>query len=234
MKENRIIWLMSAAIILLAGITMGQHLQLSKQAVSVEDIKAEILAELRSPPVNSTQGQPRESADRQAAGVAPAMPEEPPEPLSSTQYWISTDYSDVKPYGFSSWIVLTPGGNIIVEKCLAPDYSNARVTAEMPTELIPECRQLINATIAKIGENDIALNGGKRLPVKFEQDKEIRKIELQIEGETVLLVPGSKNTLWEHLSGLPSVRLAHKQAWDAHVKLRQEMEKAGAASSKPE
>jgi hypothetical protein len=43
--------------------------------------------------------------------------------LSGTEYWISPPEMDATRIGFSTWAVLRPGGNFIVERCRAPDYA---------------------------------------------------------------------------------------------------------------
>jgi hypothetical protein len=234
MNDKALLWLLSAAVVLLAGVSLGQYMQRTTQTAAMADIKAELLAELRHSSAQSAGVSTRNVSGRQYEQPMPEMPAEPPVPLSTTQYWISNDYSDDKPFGFSAWIEMVPGGNFILEKCSAPDYSDVEVTAEMPIERIPECEQLISTKIATINDTEIMLKGGRALPLKLEQDKVPHRLEFALQGQAIVFVPGSKNTLWTQLPALPSVRKAYQKLWDDYLKLRNEMEEAGSHKPVPE
>ena len=237
MNTNKVVLLMWVVIVLLAGLSIAQYLQINEQSATVANLKADILAELRQPPASSRlPGENRypEQAltGRQSTGaVAPARPPEPPKPISDTQYWISKDYSDDKPFGFSAWAELVAGGNLILEKCLAPDYSNIQINAENPPEQIPECTQLINTKIATVNKAELVLDSANRIPMKLEQKGDIKTLTLTIEGADVVLEPGSKNTLWEGLTNLSSVKRAYQAAWEAHSQMR--IEKDSADNNRP-
>jgi hypothetical protein len=238
MNSNKTVLSMSVVIILLAGLSIAQYLQINQQSTSVENLKAEILAELRQSPASPRLPGEEQYPEKVVAGsrstgaVSQYRPPEPPKAISDTQYWISKDFSDDKPFGYSAWAELVAGGNLIVEKCLAPDYSNVQISAENPPEQIPECTQLINSKIASINKAELVLDSANKIPMTLEQKDDISRLTLTIEGTRVVLEPGSKNTLWEGLIYLPSVKQAYQAAWEAHSRMRNENEMAD--QSKPQ
>jgi hypothetical protein len=221
---------MSVVILLLAGLSIAQYLQMNEQSTSVAKLKAEILAELRkstaSPRLPGEEQYPEQvvAGSQPTGAVSQYRPPEPPKAISDTEYWISKDLSDDKPFGFSAWAELVAGGDLILEKCLAPDYSNLQISAENPPEQIPECTQLINSKIASINKAELVLDSANKIPMKLEQKGDISRLTLTIEGADVVLEPGSKNTLWEGLINLPSVKQAYQAAWEAHSQMRNENE----------
>lgn len=127
MTAQRLTQLLVLCIVLLAGIALAQYFQLQQQKVSAEDLKVQILAELRGGTDRTAPApgeQHRNQDDIRDRGLQePVEPEPVAQPLSQSEYWISTDYSDEKPYGFSAWLELVPDGRFILEQCFAPDYS---------------------------------------------------------------------------------------------------------------
>ena len=230
MKINKTVLLMSVVILLLAGLSIAQYLQMNEQSTSVAKLKAEILAELRkstaSPRLPGEEQYPEQvvAGSQPTGAVSQYRPPEPPKAISDTEYWISKDLSDDKPFGFSAWAELVAGGDLILEKCLAPDYSNLQISAENPPEQIPECTQLINSKIASINKAELVLDSANKIPMKLEQKGDISRLTLTREGADVVLEPGSKNTLWEGLINLPSVKQAYQAAWEAHSQMRNENE----------
>jgi hypothetical protein len=225
MNINRTILLMSAVIILLAGISIGQYLHINKQSTSVAELKAEILAELRQPVTSSYQDstnqyQDAKTTNRQDRSVSSDQPPVPPKALSDTQYWISKDYSDEHPYGYSAWAVLVAGGNFILERCRAPDYTDIQINAEVPPDQIPECHELVNTKITDIDETQVVIATGKTIPVKLVESEGAERLTLDFEGISIVLEPGSKNSLLEGLTFLPSVKQAQQNAWNIHSKMR--------------
>ena len=230
MTTQKIMQLFVLCIVLLAGIALVQYFQLKQQKVSAEDLKAQILAELRGGADSKTLSpaeQPVEYLNQDDTGnrrqeelVDPAPPAEP---LSQNEYWISTDYSDDKPYGFSGWVELVPGGHFILEHCFSPDYS-AEVTAEQDPYQSPTCKTLVDTRIIKISDTEIVLKNEVSIPMSLDVSAPIQMLLITIGNNKINLTPGQKNTLWEGLSSLPSIRLAHKEAWEKHVELRGELE----------
>lgn len=231
MTTQRIMQLLTVGIVLLAGITLAQYFQLKQQAVSAEDLKAEILAELRggsSGPVPAQAEQLPEGLDQgdiseRRRSPVPVEPEPPAEPLSQNQYWISSDYSDDKPYGFSAWLELVPGGHFILEHCFAPDYSVA-VSAEQDPYQSPRCRTMADTRIVNISDTEMVLKGDKSVPIRLDVSAQIHTLSLKLDEHKIELTPGQKNTLWEGLSSLPSSQKAHEVAWKKHVELSGELE----------
>ncbi len=230
MTTQRIMQLLTVGIVLLAGITLAQYFQLKQQAVSAEDLKAEILAELRGGAGGPDPAQlelPHEglgqgdTSERQSP--VPVEHEPPAEPLSQNQYWISSDYSDDKPYGFSAWLELVPGGHFILEHCFAPDYSVA-VSAEQDPYQSPMCRTMADTRIVNISDTEMVLKGDKSVPISLEVSAQIHTLSLKLDAHKIELTPGQKNTLWEGLSSLPSSQKAHEVAWKKHVELSGELE----------
>ena len=229
MSTQRIMQLLVFGIILLIGLTLLQYIHLKQQAVSAEAFKAEILAELRGGDFGSVPVQakkPQEGLDQGSNSehrpVEPVEPEPPPEPLSQNQYWISTDYSDDKPYGFSGWLELVPGGHFILEQCFAPDYSVA-VSAEQDPYQPPTCKVLADTHITRVSGAELVLEGNQTVPIDLDAAARIQTLSLILGDNTIELVPGQKNTLWEGLAFLPSVKTAHDAAWKKHNELRGEL-----------
>lgn len=230
MTTQRIMQLLVLSIILLAGITLAQYFQLKQQAVSAEALKAEILAELRGGAGGPDPAQlelPHEGLDQGDTSERRRSPvlvehEPPAEPLSQNQYWISSDYSDDKPYGFSAWLELVPGGHFILEHCFAPDYSVA-VSAEQDPYQSPMCRTMADTSIVKISDTEMVLKGDKSVPISLDVSAQIHTLSLKLDEHKIELTPGQKNTLWEGLSSLPSSKKAHEAAWEKHVELRGEL-----------
>jgi hypothetical protein len=71
-----------------------------------------------APKYDHDQGHTRDRGTPEVSETEPVA-----QPLSQNEYWISIDYSDEKPYGFSAWLELVPDGRFILEQCFAPDYS---------------------------------------------------------------------------------------------------------------
>ena len=230
MSINKAVPIIFVIIILLIGFNIRLYLQVNEHEKSLTELKAEILTESRQLPASSrlVLEKPRQeqkvTASQPIRSVITDKPPEPPKAISDTQYWISKDYSDDKPFGYSVWVELVAGGNLILEKCLAPDYNNIQISAENLPEQIPECTQLTKTKIVTVEKTELVLVSSKKIPMKLEQKGGISRLTLTIEGADVALEPGSKNTLWEGLSYLPSVKQAYRAAWEAHAQMRTEKE----------
>lgn len=233
MKNQRITQLLVLCVVLLAGIALGQYFQLKQQKMTAEDLKAQVLAELRGgagSAAPAAAGEPvaqlaqRDTRDRELPELI--EPITPAEPLSPTEYWISTDYSDDKPHGFSAWLELVPNGHFILEQCFAPDYS-AEVSAEQDPYRAPTCKLLIDTRIVRISDTEIVLRDNASMPIILDVSTEPHTLSLTLDDNRIELTPGQKNTLWEGLSSLPSVQEAHQAAWKEHVELREQPQVPG-------
>lgn len=218
--------LLTIAVLVLAGISLAQFWQLRQQQGAREQLKDEILAELRAAQPGDRPGpggtEARAQAGADAANVSPAAapePAPPPTPLAATEYWISTDYSDQKPHGYSVWLETVPGGHFIAERCDAPAYSSEVRADRLPFE-DPVCETLSDTRVHTISETNLQLAEGGSLPMTLATADGSPVLNLEWDHNRITLHPGQKNTLWEGLQTLPSVRQAQQAAWDRYNRLR--------------
>jgi hypothetical protein len=68
------------------------------------------------------------------------------------------------------------------------------------------------------------LQGDKSVPISLDVSAEMHTLSLKLDEHKIELTPGQKNTLWEGLASLPSIKMAHEVAWEKHVELRGERE----------
>lgn len=165
---------LSGLVLLLAGVIAGQNLERSRRA---------------EPP-------PTAGADP-ANAAAPVQP-----PRSATEYWITRPERDATRTGFSAWAVLRPGGNLVVERCRAPDRAT-RTPGQDPYP-IPECEELVDGTIAVLGDDHLVVatpQGRRTLRYALARSGGIESLRLDT-GEEVELVPGSRNDLFQRLMRL--------------------------------
>ena len=214
--------LLSIAIVLLAGISIAQYQQLNKVSAMVTKLKANITGDAETDAFKYNN--PHHQSDA-AASNTPVVSNKiltkpaPPKPVSPTQYWISTDYSDEKPHGFAGWLELVPGGHFILEHCFAPDYGVA-VSAVQDHYQSPTCKTMADTRIDRISDTEMILQGNRSVTMSLDVSTEIHTLSLELDEHKIELTPGQKNILWEGLSSLPSIKKAHEVAWEKHEELR--------------
>ncbi len=116
--------------------------------------------------------------------------------------------------GFCSWAVLRPGGNFVLERCRAPDYTipdEPGAPLEFPTA---RCESMVDGLIVQLGEKQLLVRPREGPPrtFGFSLAREGAKESLVLDvGKKVELVRGSKNSLVERLDRLPSDEEARKR-----------------------
>lgn len=211
------------AVVLLAGIAIGQYLHIKDTGSSVAAVTKESTPELPESPADIGEAdinRKSQSTGKRASIVEEPAVIEPPVALTNTQYWISTDIADNKAYGFSAWIELVKGGNIMLEKCNAPDYKNLEVDSEQDPYLTPECTMIISGRIRELTNKEILLRDQQSIGFTLNKKDGQEQLSLNVQGQGIVIHPGQKNTLWEGLSNLPSVKQAFQQKWEEHASKR--------------
>jgi hypothetical protein len=223
MIKDRIVLLLTACLVLLAGIALALYFELNRSQASIENLKAEILTDLRgevgdsSPENRAGDGQPEKhgslgsTAERHTPAEGGVAAKSRKKPLSKVAYWISNDYSDDKLYGFATWAELTGNGHFIIEQCFAPDYS-VEVTAEQPPSQTIRCKTLADARVNTISTSEILLNNGEVVPIHLAGSTQAPTLSLTLADQKIELVPGHKDNLANGLSSLTSVQNAQKLA----------------------
>lgn len=188
--HNRtIIGVLCGLVLLLLGVIAGQNLERSR------GIRPELPLVANPAPVQSVPPQ-----------AAPA--------LSPTEYWISTTEMDAGRLGFSSWVVLRPGGSFLVERCKAPDYAMAERSGVAPELPLPACETLIDGSTAQMSEKQLVVRSrdGSLRTFGFTLAKRGATESLFLDLERrVELVPGSKNDLYQRLQRIPADEPARKR-----------------------
>lgn len=219
MKNNNVIFILSLTVVLLAGIAIGQYLHIKETDSSVVSVTTESTPVLPGDPASARDTRAVEPGKNRSAVIEETVIENPVA-LTNTQYWISTDIADNKAYGFSAWIELVKGGNIMLEKCNAPDYKNLEVDSEQDPYLTPECTMIISSQIRELANKEILLSDQQSIGFTLNKKDEQEQLILNVQGQGIVIHPGQKNTLWEGLGNLPSVQQAYKQKWEEHVSKR--------------
>lgn len=227
MKTHGVVLLLTVCVVLLAGIALALYYQLHQSRVSTENLKVEIMTELRNmigesaaknvernqQPENSVA--PSNNGEHQTMAEARIVTKPPEAPLSKIEYWISNDYSEDKQHGFSAWLELIESGHFIIEHCFAPDYSSEVTVGQIPYQPI-KCKTLADTRIDKISKSKIVLNNGKIVPIHLAGSTMAPTLSLTLDEKKIKMVPGQKNTLSHGLSSLASVKESREVAFDKY------------------
>ncbi|MFO0585615.1 MAG: hypothetical protein U0229_25305 [Anaeromyxobacter sp.] len=123
--------------------------------------------------------------------VAPARREAAPiARLTGTERWITSTAHDPTKRGYSVWAALRPGGNLIIERCRAPE-AGAQAS----------CEVVLDQLIAVIGETRIDLGNGRSFNYSLVHRDGVEVLHLSL-AEELELVPGTKASLVKHLGEL--------------------------------
>ncbi len=185
MSQRTIILALCGLVLLLAGTIIGQNLE-----------------RYRSDGVPPAYRLPADgAADVTGPRAAPQAS------LSRTEYWVSGPEMDVTRTGFAAWAVLRPGGNFILERCLAPDYRIPDKPGTRLTSPVPRCETIADGTISRLGDDQLAVRSSDGPPRTFRfslaRRGTIENLLLDV-GKTVKLLPGSKDSLFQRLQTLPA------------------------------
>jgi len=195
-------------IVLLVGVVAGQNLErlwhrLVPPACAVEPANPLAVGpavEPASPAAVAPVVQPVRGLESSRPGTPTVPARREPEvvarPLTESDRWITTPSHDATRRGYSVWTSLRPGGNLIVERCRAPDWTAP--SAVLPT---PSCEVVLDQVISAIDATRIELRNGRSFPYSLGRRDGLELLQLSI-AEELELVPGSKTTLVKHLSGL--------------------------------
>ena len=214
----------------MTGVAIGQAVHLARADRSDEALRALVRAELDTLLGASPSGPVSQTA-AQAQPLAPAqplsgseIPSSPDEARTSQTEWIHVPTEDAPPFGHSAYLSLKRGGEVVVERCDAPDYASLVATAESDPYAIPECRIVLDGRISALTQDRIELveRSGESRGLAYRLDGEGPRARLALELETgrYAFVPGRKNTLWEALSSLPSVVRDFEERQAEHHRLR--------------
>jgi hypothetical protein len=104
--------------------------------------------------------------------------------------------------------VLTPGGDFVLERCRAPDYAIPDGPGGPLPVPLAQCELVVDGVISRLDEARIVVGRGQVPPRTFRyllvRGPATELLRLSIGEETVELVAGSKNSLFERLHRLPS------------------------------
>ncbi len=103
--------------------------------------------------------------------------------------------------------MLRPGGNFILERCHAPDYAIPDKPGVPLAVPLPQCESIVDGLISQLSESQLVVRANDASPRTFRfslaRKGTAENLVLDV-GKTVKLVPGSKNSLFERLQGLPA------------------------------
>jgi hypothetical protein len=157
-------------------------------APGLAPVREPVLAPVREPESRAVEPPPA-PARREPATPAPT--------LTRTERWITTSSHDATRRGYSVWLVLRPGGNLVVERCRAPDWS-----APPGSVPAPRCEVVLDQVIAAVDGSRVDLRNGRSFHFSLgsRDGEELLRLSL---AEELELVPGSRSTLVAHLGYLP-------------------------------
>ncbi|MFT3913007.1 MAG: hypothetical protein QM704_02640 [Anaeromyxobacteraceae bacterium] len=216
----RAVVVQAGVILLLLGIVVGQNVERVWHLIrppaaepSAAEVEPQAVAGAIAPVEaagRAVPGAPRDASPRPAqarpgpaqAGlpqpgavpdftVLPARREAAPVArLTGTERWITSTAHDPTKRGYSVWAALRPGGNLIIERCRAPD-AGAQAS----------CEVVLDQVIAVIGETRIDLGNGRSFGYSLVHRDGVEVLHLSL-AEELELVPGTKPALVKHLREL--------------------------------
>jgi hypothetical protein len=197
--QNKLILVLSVLVILLFGIILGMVFSRNPLVVSEQlnthKNKNAIVDTSQAGPYN-TNTNPY-AVSEQDKGF----------PLPS-EYWITKKIED-KVDGFihSLWIEPKRRGKIYLEECQYPDYK-VKITKERKTAYIPiNCKIIINGSLQSFTKDTLKIWVKTQAdPISVNYQLSENFLNINFNDQKLSLKEGSRNTLFEAVENLPSVK----------------------------